>query len=140
MSNNNNHCGGNGHNRRGNGNKSSGSSKRNNKKNNDRVVKFAPYSNNTKGSFATFDTVKEAAVVEISKTVTHHSEDIIKAVETEKHIDFNKDPYKPKKENAKKDEDQGDLDQIYGFRIKSWITRQENYESNKHKAYDIIFN
>ena len=131
-------------NRRGN-NKSSGTNNNKKKKSSERVIKFAPYSNNTKGSFTTFDTVKEAAIAEVSKTVTQHSEDIIRALETKEHIDFDDASYKPKKRKSTKadkdaqKEEQAELDQIYGFKIKSWISRQDIYSSNKRKAYDIIY-
>ena len=120
------------------GNRSSGSARSANKKSTQLQVKFAPYSNNNRGSYATFETVKEAAVSKISEGVTYHSNDIILAIETEKEIDFDDPSIKP---TRKKDSDanvQKENDMIYDHQVKAWISRQETYSNNKRKAYDII--
>ena len=134
--------------RRGNGGKSNNSSSGNKKKSNERTVKFAPYSNNTKGSYATFDTVKEAVVTKVSESVSNYAADIIKALETDTEVNFEDPEIKPKRATPDKDkaakmtdeekaEFKAEADQIYGFELKAWINRKEAYVNNKHKAYDI---
>ena len=94
------------------GNRSSGSARSANKKSTQLQVKFALYSNNNRGSYATFETIKEAAVSKISEAVTYHSNDIILAIETEKEIDFDDSTIKP---TRKKDPDATVQAHIYSF-------------------------
>ncbi len=127
-------------------NKSSKGGRRNQNSNApSREYKFAPYSNNQKGQYHTFETVRESVVAKISSEITDNVNDILTSIEKDQYVDI--ESKIPKKRTPTADEaTQKDLydteveqnNYIFQEEVKRWIKRKEDFENNKRKVYDIV--